>query len=115
MTGNVLEWVDEAHPQDPQYKFLRGGCWAESCKVMGTTFLHNIAARSDATGASSQKNIFGFRCARDQETPLEMPGDGAETGPSCPLCGGGWLPFSLSEMKIPDRNIYTWRGFFDIP
>jgi formylglycine-generating enzyme required for sulfatase activity len=116
MVGNVFEWVNEPHPEAPQFKYLRGGCWAVSCELLGLPALHYIAAREEATGASTQDNIFGFRCAKDLEKGEEREVaflDKEDLG-RCPICGGTFTTFKPEEIKIPERNIYTWIGFFDI-
>ena len=115
MTGNVLEWVDESHAKNDNYKYLRGGCWAVSCELLGTPFMHYIAAARDATSATRQKDIFGFRCARNVEasdTATSDPGD--DDRPRCPLCEGEFGLFRLDDIKIPEKNIHTWVGYFDI-
>jgi len=32
----------------------------------------------------------------------------------CPLCGGRVTPFSPQEIKIPEKNYFSWRGYFDL-
>jgi len=113
MTGNILEWVDESHPKSDNYKYLRGGCWAESCEVLGLPFLHNIAAARSSSQVSSQTHVFGFRCARDARDNGEAP-EGKEEPGKCPLCGGEFLSFKLRDIKVPENNIYSWVGYFDI-
>jgi formylglycine-generating enzyme required for sulfatase activity len=113
MVGNVLEWVDEPHPENGSYKYLRGGCWAVSCEFLGLPFFHYIAASEHACRLGGQSNVIGFRCARDVQEPV--PAISPESSKEfCPLCGGGLIPFRCDEIKIPEKNIYTWRGFFDI-
>lgn len=116
MVGNVFEWVDEAHPQGDDYKYLRGGCWAVSCEVLGPPFFHYIASPRNSIQASSQKDIFGFRCARDAKEPVvEITRESEEIEQNnCPLCGGGFVEFKLEDIKVPEKSIYTWRGYFDI-
>jgi hypothetical protein len=115
MTGNVLEWVDESHPKNDNYKYLRGGCWAVSCEILGTPFMHYIAAARDAISATSQKNIFGFRCARDVKAAETAAADSAlEERDRCPLCNGVVDRFRPEDIKIPEKNIHTWIGYFDI-
>ncbi len=116
MVGNVFEWVNESHPRSSYFKYLRGGCWAVSCELLGIPSLHYIAAHEEATGASTQDNIFGFRCAKDVEEHEEKETTTLteeEVG-RCPLCGGNFTVFKPEEIKVPERNIYTWIGFFDI-
>jgi len=115
MVGNVFEWVDESHPRSETYKYLRGGSWAISCEVLGIPFMHYIASPKTSTGASSQKNIFGFRCARDAKGPIFKPSvsDEKEAHESCPLCGGEFVEFDLKDIKVPEGNIYSWFGYFD--
>jgi formylglycine-generating enzyme required for sulfatase activity len=116
MVGNVFEWVDESHPKSDNYKYLRGGSWAVSCEVLGAPFMHYIASPKSSRGASSQKNIFGFRCARDAEypfLPLSTSGE-KEARETCPLCGGEFVTFDCKDIKVPENNIYTWFGYFDI-
>jgi hypothetical protein len=116
MVGNVFEWVDESHPKSDKYKYLRGGSWAVSCEVLGIPFMHYIASPKSSSGASSQKNIFGFRCARDARGPVVKPSisDEEKTLETCPLCGGEFIEFDLSDIKVPESNIYSWFGYFDI-
>lgn len=117
MAGNVFEWVDESHPKTDEYKYLRGGCWAVSCEVLGPPFLHYIAAPENFNKSSSEKDIFGFRCARDvtpsrkTDTQTMIP---EKTEDTCPLCGGRFEFFNIRDIKIPEKNIYTWYGYFDI-
>lgn len=115
MVGNVFEWVDESHPKRDALKYLRGGSWVVSCEVLGPPFFHFIAAPKPQLEVSGQRNIFGFRCARDaRDVPVEKtvpPGDDGQD--RCPLCGGGWKPFACEDIKIPENNIYTWMGYFD--
>jgi hypothetical protein len=116
MVGNVFEWVNEPHPKSDNYKYLRGGSWAVSCEVLGAPFMHYIASPKTSTGPSSQKNIYGFRCARDVQGPMASllfsgEKDAQET---CPLCGGEFIAFDVSDIKIPEKNIYSWFGYFDI-
>lgn len=115
MMGNVFEWVDEPHPQNRDYKYLRGGCWAVSCEVLGLPFLHYISAPGNYTKAASQKNIFGFRCARDVVAPARTTvlSGGRGSPDACPLCGGELVPFAARDIKVPEKNIYTWIGYFD--
>ena len=116
MVGNVFEWVDESHPKSEKYKYLRGGSWAVSCEVLGAPFMHYIASPKSRPGASSQKNIYGFRCARDAKGPIVKPSisDEKEISVTCPLCGGEFIEFDLKDIKVPESNIYSWFGFFDI-
>jgi formylglycine-generating enzyme required for sulfatase activity len=116
MVGNVFEWVDESHPKSDQYKYLRGGSWAVSCEVLGLPFMHYIASPKNLTGASAQKNIFGFRCARDAIDSSAQPDASNEklTEETCPLCGGEFVIFDCKDIKVPENNIYTWFGYFDI-
>jgi formylglycine-generating enzyme required for sulfatase activity len=116
MTGNIFEWADESHPQSVDYKYLRGGCWAISCEILGTTFMHYIASARNSWKTSSQDNIFGFRCARDKMPdyrPHVQAIKNETTSESCPLCGGKFVVFSKEEIKVPEKNIYTWIGYFD--
>ena len=116
MVGNVFEWVNEPHPKAPHFKYLRGGCWAVSCELLGLPSLHYIAAHQEATGASTQDDIFGFRCAKDVKIEEEMESASLpekDLG-RCPLCGGAFTIFKPGEIKKPEKNIYTWIGFFDI-
>jgi formylglycine-generating enzyme required for sulfatase activity len=116
MVGNVFEWVDESHPKSDNYKYLRGGCWAVSCEVLGLPFMHYIASARTSTGASSQQNVFGFRCARDAKVPAARSSvaEGAKSKETCALCGGEFVEFDLKDIKVPENNIYTWFGYFDI-
>lgn len=114
MVGNVFEWVNEPLPQAPSYKYLRGGSWAVSCELLGLPALHYIASHEESTGETSQKNIFGFRCAKEvKENKRTLPPLEGKME-SCPLCGGNLIIFNPEEIKIPERNIYSWIGFFDI-
>ena len=40
MVGNVLEWVNEAHPESDRFWYVRGGCWTISCEILGLPFFH---------------------------------------------------------------------------
>ncbi len=115
MTGNIFEWVAEFHPQNKDYKYLRGGSWAVSCELLGLPFLHYLVAPEHLTNANGQKDIFGFRCARD----IDINSDKLRITDHnhkdiCPLCGGEMIEFDLTEIKIPEKNIYSWVGYFDI-
>jgi formylglycine-generating enzyme required for sulfatase activity len=116
MVGNVFEWVDESHPKSNNYKFLRGGCWAVSCELLGVPFFHYIASPKNSCAASSQGDIFGFRCARDAHSPVaRLPAqDDSKNKETCPLCGGEFIAFDLKDIKVPENNIYSWFGYFDI-
>jgi len=116
MVGNVFEWVDESHPKSDKYKYLRGGSWAVSCEALGVPFMHYIASPKKSTGASSQKSIYGFRCARDAKDPIVKASisDKEEAHETCPLCGGEFIEFDLKDIKVPESNIYSWFGYFDI-
>lgn len=113
MVGNVFEWVNEPHPRSSSYKWLRGGSWAVSCELLGLPCLHYIASHEESTGETAQRDIFGFRCAKDAEPEEEIDSTIPEKE-RCPLCGGSLILFKPSEIKVPERNIYTWIGFFDI-
>jgi C4-type Zn-finger protein len=39
--------------------------------------------------------------------------DEEETQEACPLCGGEFVEFMLQDIKVPEKNIYTWIGYFD--
>jgi serine/threonine-protein kinase len=116
MVGNVFEWVDESHPKSEKYKYLRGGSWAVSCEILGVPFMHYIASPTTSTGPSSQNNIYGFRCARDAQGPMPSLLFSGEKGTpeTCPLCGGEFIAFDVNDIKVPERNIYSWFGYFDI-
>ncbi len=116
MVGNIFEWVDESHPKSNNYKYLRGGCWAVSCEVLGPPFMHYIASLTSRTGASGQKDIFGFRCAGNtlKSKSTDLKDDKEKIQPRCPLCNGKLIQFNPNELKIPENNIYTWFGYFDI-
>ena len=114
MVGNVFEWVDESHHRSSQYKYLRGGSWAVSCEVLGPPFMHYIASKTTSHRPSSQADIFGFRCARNAEEPVKAIPKPAATLEPCPLCGGDLMEFTLGDIKVPEKNIYTWMGYFDI-
>jgi len=116
MVGNIFEWVNEAHPKSDDYKYLRGGCWTVSCEVLGPPFMHYIASPKSSTGASSQKDIFGFRCARDATEPksIHSSRDAEKTTDVCPLCNGEFIQFNRKDIKVPENNVYTWFGYFDI-
>ena len=116
MVGNVFEWVDESHPKSDKYKYLRGGSWAVSCEALGVPFMHYIASRKNSTGASSQKSIYGFRCTRNAKGPIVKPSISVkeEAHETCPLCGGEFIAFDLKDIKVPESNIYSWFGYFDI-
>ena len=116
MVGNVFEWVDENHPDNPSFKCLRGGCWYVSCEIMGIPSYHYLAARPQSHRVSERAGIFGFRCARD-ETRMTFGVSTRRTGPvdhRCPICGGEFVFFEPQEIRVPERNIYSWVGFFDI-
>lgn len=116
MVGNVFEWVNESPAKHPGFKYLRGGAWAVSCEVLGLPSFHYIATRQDSTRIQSQGNILGFRCACDVDQTASKPSDPGEgmVQAACPLCGGGLVLFSQREIKIPENNIYSWVGFFDV-
>jgi formylglycine-generating enzyme required for sulfatase activity len=116
MVGNVFEWVDESHPTNDNFRYLRGGCWAVSCEVLGPPFMHYIASAKNSTGASSHQNIFGFRCARDAGELLtrQSAQNHSAIKELCPLCGGEFVVFDLRDIKVPEKNIYSWFGYFDI-
>ncbi len=115
MTGNVLEWVDENHPENDAFTYLRGGCWAVSCEVLGFPAFHMVAARRTSTQVSSQADVFGFRCARDPQPagprPPRAAGGGLKT---CPLCGGEYVPFGQGDIRLPEANNRNWIGLFDV-
>ncbi len=134
MTGNVLEWVNEPHPESSDYHYLRGGCWAVSCEVLGPPFFHYVAARKDATTVGGQGNVLGFRCVRDVRSTSESKAvaGGRDRRPSgisdnmqmsafdmkrerCPVCGGEARPFDVRSIKVPEKNLFSWRGYFDLP
>jgi|GEM_PF-6439308 len=134
MTGNVMEWVKEPHPKTDKYCYLRGGCWTVSCEVLGVPFFHYVAASKDATTVGGEKNIIGFRCVRDKKDSKKWAStesmDNSLTGvldtetrfnqpeeqekKRCPVCGGEARPFDIRFIKIPEKNLFTWRGFFDL-
>ncbi len=131
MTGNVMEWVNEPHPQSDKYCYLRGGCWAVSCKILGPPFFHYVAASKDVTIVGGKKDILGFRCARDGKDVRSWDTGGLEkdiTGcfgtstrleeqekDRCPVCNEEAKPFDVHSIKVPEKNLFTWRGFFDLP
>ncbi len=121
MVGNVLEWVNEPHLDSNEYYYVRGGCWAVSCELLGPPFFHYLALKKDAVEAGGETNILGFRCARDPEhdsyaeIKSSIRGDTAETTSKCPLCEIGIMqPFRVHELKVPEKNCFTWRGYFDL-
>ena len=70
--------------------------------------MHYIASPKTSSGASSQKNIFGFRCARDAKDPIATPSisDEKETHETCPLCGGEFIEFDLKDsFKLDEGTI----------
>jgi formylglycine-generating enzyme required for sulfatase activity len=61
MAGNVMEWtMENAGPDAPDAKVVRGGSWEQSCEILGLTYLRQYIARSDA-----RSNGIGFRCVAD--------------------------------------------------
>lgn len=115
MVGNVFEWVDESHPKNADFKFLRGGCWMVSCEILGSPFFHYIAVPKQEIEVSRQRNIFGFRCARDaRDVLMDKTVPTRDDGQNrCPLCRGRLKYFAAEELKVPENNIYTWMGYFD--
>jgi hypothetical protein len=111
-----MEWVNESHPQDDDFKYLRGGCWAVSCEILGPPFFHYVASPKNSSSASRQSDIFGFRCARDSNgsMPERSPAVAGREKDICPLCGREFVDFQLRDIKVPENNIYTWIGYFDI-
>ncbi len=115
MTGNVLEWVEEPHPRNPEFHFLRGGSWGQSCELLGLPFLHDLAA-----GPREHDKLFGFRVARDISSSSANDFEATtiilkeEQDLRCSLCNGRLIPFDIKDIKIPEKNIFTWNGFFDI-
>lgn len=115
MVGNVFEWVEESHPQNPDFMYLRGGCWSVSCEFLGIPAFHYLASQKKSTGVSAQSGIFGFRCVREPALdPVHISLDLSADNPPCPLCGGEMIFFSHRELRVPEKNIYSWVGFFDI-
>lgn len=116
MVGNVMEWVDEPHPQSPDFKYLRGGCWAISCEFLGLPGFHYLASRRTSCKTNNQEGIFGFRCVRPPRPPAA-----ARTLPAaaedwrCPVCGGDFTAFDRHELRPVEQNIFSWVGFFDVP
>jgi formylglycine-generating enzyme required for sulfatase activity len=125
MVGNVFEWVDEPHPDDPNFRYLRGGAWCVSCQYLGLPFLHYIASARISSRLSSPNpsDTFGFRVAI---TNLPQPKSVAASfhdshcgdvskDPLCPVCGGNdYADFAPGDLRQPDCNPYTWIGYFDI-
>lgn len=111
MTGNISEWTDENYPGRSDFKYLRGGCWGDSCELFGLPFLHNLASN-----VSKRDEIFGFRVARDVSRipSLKTTQVSEENDQRCPICQGTLDSFDVSELKIPEKNVHTWIGYFDI-
>lgn len=114
MTGNVGEMVSENHQQSDEFIYVRGGCYGDTCELLGLTFWHNLAVVKTKTSES-----IGFRVARnlntDQDisrTEITMPNEN-RSEPNCPICYGSLESFTPDEIKVPDNNVYTWYGFFD--
>ncbi|MDH3599347.1 MAG: formylglycine-generating enzyme family protein [Candidatus Tectomicrobia bacterium] len=57
MAGNVWEWVQEEHPNDPGSKIIRGGGWGNNPYCLRTTYRH-------ANPPSTSLDMVGFRCAQ---------------------------------------------------
>lgn len=124
MTGNVMEWVDEPDPGNRDFYSLRGGCWLVDCQYLGLPFFHYLAAKKDATGTTYERDIFGFRWARNPGKKRERkdykisevrPQQERNQVKKCPLCDqGGLIPFARSTIKVPEKNLFTWRGYFDL-
>lgn len=113
MTGNVAEWVNESHEQSDEFKSIRGGNWSESCDFIGITFWNSRFLRMN-----SGEDSVGFRVVREVHNDNNNPDASTliidEAKDSCCLCGGDLIPFELKDINIPEKNIYTWNGFFDI-
>ncbi len=116
MVGNVYEWLNESPDQDSDFKFLAGGCWAVSCELLGIPFLRHLAVKKSKGYLEGNRDVFGFRCVRDIEQP-----DLASKKPSlsqsqdrCPVCNGDLISFRLSDIKTPQKNIFSWNGYFDV-
>jgi iron(II)-dependent oxidoreductase len=116
MVGNIFEWVNEPHPKSSRYKYLRGGSWGVSCEVLGIPFLHYIASPEDAVQVGGKNDLLGFRCVRDvaEDHGKTVTLPQLQLKKDCPLCQGDLTEFDVTELKIPEKNIYTWGGFFDI-
>lgn len=112
MTGNVAEWVNESHEQSDDFKNIRGGNWSESCDFIGITFWNSRFLRMNAA-----EDTVGFRVVREVQTydnESSATKMGEDTRECCVLCGGELMPFQLKDINIPEKNIYTWNGYFDI-
>ncbi len=109
MVGNVSEWVNESHPENESYKYLRGGCWGDSCELFGLPFVHDLAVNSN-----QKHNTFGFRVAREPDRKSSIGStEIVQEDERCPVCNGELESFDVSDLKIPENNVYTWIGFFD--
>jgi formylglycine-generating enzyme required for sulfatase activity len=116
MVGNVAEWVNEAHPKSDLYKYVKGGSFGDSCELFGLPFLHDLALHIEA-----KKDYVGFRTVRENLPSQKNKNLPAATilientfNKSCPVCNGEFIPFSVNELNLPGKNIYSWNGFFDV-
>ncbi len=103
-------------PKSDNYKFLRGGSWVVSCEVLGLPFMHYIASPETVRAplrsrTSSAFAVHGMQRGRSPGRPLKRMRKNKET---CALCGGEFVEFDLKDIKVPENNIYTWFGYFDI-
>ena len=61
MAGNVMEWtIEDAGPDAPEAKVVRGGSWEQPCEILGLTYFRQYIARPDA-----RSNSIGFRCVAE--------------------------------------------------
>lgn len=63
----------------------------------------------DLMGASAQESG-----RDDQRKPERRILPHRERAGMCPLCNGSLIEFAPGELKVPEKSIYTWDGFFDI-
>lgn len=112
MVGNIFEWVDESHPENNNYKYVRGGSYDQTSELVGLPFWHYYALGQ----REKDKNV-GFRVARKYTESLTTSGTNIETDDKniCPICEGDeFSTFNISDIKIPEKNVHTWIGYFDI-
>lgn len=114
MVGNVLEWLDEPHPQSNQYHYLCGGAWKTDGQVYGLPALRVFAAPKSLGYDQNLKEAVGFRPARDHKKKQPASSPTIDIDETCPLCGGHFIHFDPSEILVPGKSCYTWDGYFDI-
>ena len=123
MVGNVMEWVNEPHKKNPALMNLRGGTWFISGEILGAPCIHVAAVEKKANRLNSPNppELFGFRVVLDK-LPDASPRpvrketrEGSGDLLTCPICNcSDFLDFHPDDLKQPEKNPYTWFGYFDI-